>query len=147
MYVKNIIKESINKIILEKTQISEELQYHFDNNISITDNIFRHGSEKYFEIVNESRELYNMGYQFSDFDVEILKSEVGTFVNTTEGKVPLDFPFEYEGSLNEGKKKKKKKDPPIGKPKAGGSKKPTCMTTLIRHTKISIPIRTTWWTR
>jgi hypothetical protein len=123
MYVKSIIKESINKIILEKTQISEELQYHFDNNISITDNIFRHGSEKYFEIVNESRELYNNGHQFNDFDIEILKSEVGTFVNTTEGKVPLDFPFEYEDSLNEGKKKKKKKDPPIGKPKTGGSKK------------------------
>jgi hypothetical protein len=122
MNLKNIIREGINNIILQKNVISEELKYHFENNISITDNIFRHGSEKYFGIVNEARELHKKGYSFDEFDIEILESEVGTFVNTTEGKIPLDFPFEYEGSLNEGKKKKKK-DPPIGKPKSGGSKK------------------------
>jgi len=122
MNLKNIIREGINNIILQKNVISEELKYHFENNISITDNIFRHGSEKYFDIVNEARELHKKGYSFDEFDIEILESEVGTFVNTTEGKIPLDFPFEYEGSLNEGKKKKKK-DPPIGKPKSGGSKK------------------------
>lgn len=121
MNLKNIIREGINNIILQKNVISEELKYHFENNISITDNIFRHGSEKYFDIVNEARELHKKGYSFDEFDIEILESEVGTFVNTTEGKIPLDFPFEYEGSLNEGKKKKK--DPPIGKPKSGGSKK------------------------
>jgi len=122
MNLKNIIREGINNIILQKNVISEELKYHFENNISITDNIFRHGSEKYFDIVNEARELHKKGYSFDEFDIEILESEVGTFVNTTEGKIPLDFPFEYEGSLNE-VKKKKKKDPPIGKPKSGGSKK------------------------
>jgi len=123
MNLKNIIREGINNIILQKNVISEELKYHFKNNISITDNIFRHGSEKYFDIVNEARELYKKGYSFEEFDIEILESEVGTFVNTTEGKIPLDFPFEYEDMLNEAKKKKKKKDPPIGKPKSGGSKK------------------------
>ena len=122
MNLKNIIKENLNKIILDKNIISEELKYHFENNISITDNIFRHGSDKYFDIVNEARELHKKGYSFDEFDIEILESEVGTFVNTTEGKIPLDFPFEYEDTLNEGKKKKKK-DPPIGKPKSGGSKK------------------------
>ena len=120
MNLKNIIREGINNIILQKNVISEELKYHFENNISITDNIFRHGSEKYFDIVNEARELHKKGYSFDEFDIEILESEVGTFVNTTEGKIPLDFPFEYEENLNEGKKKK---DPPIGKPKTGGSKK------------------------
>ena len=123
MNLKNIIREGINNIILQKNVISEELKYHFENNISITDNIFRHGSEKYFDMVNEARELHKKGYSFDEFDIEILESEVGTFVNTTEGKIPLDFPFEYEENLNEGKKKKKKKDPPIGKPKTGGSKK------------------------
>ena len=122
MNLKNIIKENLNKIILDKNIISEELKYHFENKISITDNIFRHGSDKYFDIVNEARELHKKGYSFDEFDIEILESEVGTFVNTTEGKIPLDFPFQYEDTLNEGKKKKKK-DPPIGKPKSGGSKK------------------------
>jgi hypothetical protein len=122
MNLKNIIREGINNMILQKNVISEELKYHFENNISITDNIFRHGSDKYFDIVNEARELHRKGYSFNDFDIEILESEVGTFVNTTEGKIPLDFPFQYEDTLNEGKKKKKK-DPPIGKPKSGGSKK------------------------
>lgn len=122
MNLKNIIREGINNMILQKNVISEELKYHFENNISITDNIFRHGSDKYFDIVNEARELHKKGYSFNAFDIEILESEVGTFVNTTEGRIPLDFPFQYEDTLNEGKKKKKK-DPPIGKPKSGGSKK------------------------
>jgi len=123
-YLRTVIKENLNELILSKSTISEDLKYHFDNNISITDNIFRHGSEKYFELVNEARELHKKGYSFNEFDIEIIESEVGTFVNTTEGKIPLDFPFEYDNTLNEGKKKKrKKKDPPIGKPKTGGSKK------------------------
>ena len=121
VYIKNIIKESINKHILNKIQISEELQYNFDNHLSITDNTFRHGSEKYFDIINEARELYNNGYRFNDFDKEILESDAGTFVKLKSGKtVALDFPFEYE-TLNEAEYKGKKVS--LNKPKSGGSKK------------------------
>lgn len=121
VYIKNIIKESINKLILNEIQISEELQYNFDNNLSITDNTFRHGSEKYFDIINEARELYNNGYRFNDFDKEILESDAGTFVKLKSGKtVALDFPFEYE-TLNEAEYKGKKVS--LNKPKSGGSKK------------------------
>ena len=35
--------------------ISEHLQYHVNNNMSITDNIFRYGSESYFNLLKESR--------------------------------------------------------------------------------------------
>ena len=121
MYIKNIIRESINKSILNEIQISEELQYHFDNNLSITDNAFRHGSEKYFDIINEARELHKKGYRFNNFDKEILESEAGTFVTLKNGKtVALDFPFEYE-TLNEAEYKGKKVS--LNKPKSGGSKK------------------------
>ena len=121
MYLKKIIKESINKKIIEKNIISEEMKYHIDNNLSITDNIFRHGSEKYFEIVNEARQLHGNGYRFNDFDTEILESEVGTFVKLINGDtVALDFPFEYV-NLNEAEYKGKKVS--LNKPKSGGSKK------------------------
>ena len=121
IYLKNIIKESINKKIIEKNIISEEMKYHINNNLSITDNIFRHGSEKYFEIVNEARHLHKNGYRFNDFDTEILESEVGTFVKLINGDtVALDFPFEYV-NLNEAEYKGKKVS--LNKPKSGGSKK------------------------
>ena len=94
LYLKNIIKESINNLVVESNNISEELQYHLNNKISITNNIFRHGSDKYFNVVNEARKLKDKGYRFDDFDIEILESEVGTFVTTESGKIlPLDFPM------------------------------------------------------
>ena len=120
--LKNLIKENVNKILIEKTQISEEFQYHLDNNISITDNIFRHGSEKYFDIINEARELYKKGFYFDDFDREILESDAGEFVKLKSGKVvALDFPFEYDNILTEAEYQGKKVE--LNKPKAGGSKK------------------------
>jgi hypothetical protein len=119
--MKNIIKESVNQLILEKIEISKELKYHFDNNVSITDNIFRFGSEKYFDVINEARKLYDKGYQFDNFDREILESEVGKIVTLKTGKkVPLDFPFEYENLMESEFQGKKVQ---IGKPKKGGSKK------------------------
>lgn len=121
MDIKKVIKENVNRLILENITISKELQYHIDKKISITENVFRFGSDKYFELINEARELHKNGYIFDSFDNEILESEVGTIVTLKTGeKIPLDFPFEYE-NINESEFKGKKVQ--IGKPKKGGSKK------------------------
>lgn len=101
----------------EKMVISEQLQYHLDNKISISENVFRYGSPKYFEVINEARELYKKGYgQWSEEDIEILESERGKFFIYEGERLPLDFPL-----INEAEYKGKKVE--LNKPKSGGPKK------------------------
>jgi len=113
----NMIQNILQEFIQVKQTISENLQYHIDNNISLTENAFRHGSPKYFEVINEARELYNKGFgEWSEEDIELLESDRGKFFIYEGERLPLDFPM-----VNEAEYKGKKVE--LGKPKSGGSKK------------------------
>lgn len=115
-----ILEKTISKILM-KEQMSDELKYHLDKKISLTENMFRYGSDKYFDVIKEAREFYKKGFEFDEFDKELLESDLGTIVKTKSGKeIPLDMPFEY-GSINEAEYQGKKVE--LNKPKAGGSKK------------------------
>jgi hypothetical protein len=97
--------------------ISENLQYHLDNNISLYENVFRYGSEQFFLVINEARELYNSGYiKLSESDIELIKTDIG-LKGIYEGKeVWLDIPM-----INEAEYKGREVE--LNKPKRGGSKK------------------------
>jgi len=114
----NLIKNILKEYSSEKNIMSEELQYHIDNKISLTETMFRYGSPKYFKVINEARELYNKGMiMVSEEEEEILKSDLGKVIKTKEGKtIPLDFPM-----VNEAEYKGKKVE--LNKPKTGGPKK------------------------
>mgnify|MGYP006442344955 CR=1 FL=1 len=114
----NLIKNILKEYSSEKNIMSEELQYHIDNKISLTETMFRYGSPKYFKVINEARELYNKGIiVVSEEEEEILKSDLGKVVKTKTGKtIPLDFPM-----VNEAEYKGKKVE--LNRPKTGGSKK------------------------
>ena len=158
------------KEILTEAEVSRELWYHINHNISLEECVFRYGSPKYFTLINEARLL--QCEQNIDFDNQtraLLETDLGKFATYKGEEVALDFPM-----INEEKKltyndfvrmvrddmmagaapdekpsdkqvasrakslyndylqgasvddlfeaKKKKKDPPIGKPKRGGSK-------------------------
>ena len=118
--IRQVAREEANKIVFGRP-ISEGLSFHIDNSIPICDNIYRHGSDRYFSLVNESRELWKEGkLNLCEADVEVMESDLGTFVEYRGQEVPLDFPMRLEE-----KKKKKKKDPPLNKPKrnTGSGKK------------------------
>ena len=157
------------KEILTEAEVSRELWYHINHNISLEECVFRYGSPKYFTIINEARLL--QCEQNIDFDNQtraLLETDLGKFATYKGEEVALDFPMineaivDYDFSKEElirvikqlkrgasteigmikafekalgreltddeirGSKldenKKKKKDPPIGKPKRGGSK-------------------------
>ena len=114
----NLIKNILKEYSSENMIMSEELQYHIDNKISLTETMFRYGSPKYFKAINEARELYNKGMiVVSEEEEEILKSDLGKVIKTKEGKtIPLDFPM-----VNEAEYKGKKVE--LNKPKTGGPKK------------------------
>ena len=106
--------------------LSEGLRHHIDTATPLTDNIYRIGSDEYFNIIREARIEYQKGnYKpLNEEEEEMLKSNLGEWAEFEGESVPLDFPM-YTETLEEKKKKKKKKDPPIGKPmkNTGGGKK------------------------
>jgi len=78
----------------------------------IENNIFRVGSERYYEYFREAREQYHAGnLEVDAADLDIIESNLGEFAQWRGENVALDCIFEAE----------EKK--PIGKPMRGGPKK------------------------
>ena len=112
--ISSILKTS--KIIREA---SHELRYHYENDISVVDNIFRPGSEKYFALIREAKMFRNTSI-IKASDSDLLDSDIGSFAAYDGALVPLDFPQEYTEKIAA---KHKGKDVTLNKPKRGGSKK------------------------
>ena len=116
----------LNESVASREILSEGLKYHIDNKKPLTEHVYRAGSANYFNLWAEARALYSRGIieVTNEDDLGILlETDLGHFDLYEGQKVPLDFIFEeIEEELDEAAKAKKK-DPPIGKPKRGGSKK------------------------
>ena len=78
------------------TEISENLNYHIENEIPLVDNIFRPESESYFQLLKESRECYERGIfeSLNEIDEYLFKyTEIGVFEEYKGEIVPLDLPM------------------------------------------------------
>jgi hypothetical protein len=102
--IRKVLTEStLNSMILtEDVTISEKLKYHLENNISLSENIFRIYSDSYFDLINEVRELYKHGYiTLNEEDRELVETDLGRKVILEDGStVYLDAPI-YEDDLND----------------------------------------------
>ena len=79
----------------------------------IENNIYRVGSEKYFEYFREAREEYYAGnLEVEPHEMDIIEGNLGEFATFKGENVALDCIFEEE-----------EKNPPLNKPKVGGAKK------------------------
>lgn len=89
--------------------VSESLKYHLDNNKPITENIYRPGSEAFFEVIKEARQMFDLGkVKLCDIDKEIFEStEIGNFAYFKGELVPLDLPMETVIDINEAEYKGK----------------------------------------
>jgi hypothetical protein len=87
----------------ESINVSESLKYHLDNNKPVTENIFRPGSEAFFNVIKEARELFDLGrIDLCDIDKELYEStDIGKFGIFNGELVPLDLPMENIEELNE----------------------------------------------
>lgn len=112
--------------LISKSLISENLQYHIDKNIPLMENVFRIGSDAHLSMIKEARKLYTRNVlDLCEEDKALMETHLGEFDLYENEIIPLDLPMLSEDEqLDEKKKakKKEKKDPPIGKPKRGGSK-------------------------
>jgi hypothetical protein len=96
--------------------IAEALDWHLTNQVPLQENIFRVGSEKYFELFRTARELQLEGViQLSELDRILLEeTDIGEFELYEGTMVPLDCPMIAEED---------EATPPLNKPKRGGPKK------------------------
>ena len=107
----------------ESVNVSESLKYHLENNKPITENIFRPGSEAFYEVIKEARELFDLGrVNLCDVDKELYEStDIGKFEMFNGELVPLDLPMENILELNEAEYHGK--EVKLNHPMRGGAKK------------------------
>jgi hypothetical protein len=99
--IKEMLEEHLDKslILKENVKISDDLKYHIDNSISLTNNIFRVYSEGYFKLVNEVRDLWEKNLiGLNEEDRMMVESDLGKKIKVNGEIVYLDAPFilEYE---------------------------------------------------
>lgn len=130
--LKKLIKEALDEqldkslILKGRAMVSESLQYHIDNGLTLTNNIFRAYSESYFDLVNEVRELWEDGLiKLNEEDTLMVESDLGKRVKIGEEIVYLDAPFEIENEEVLEEAKHRGKNVKLGKPfrTPGGPKK------------------------
>jgi hypothetical protein len=112
----------LNESLVKKDILSENLRYHVDKQLPLTENTFRYGSQSFLNLWAEARSLYLREIiHVNEDDKEILEeTDLGNFGLYENQKVPLDLLLLENEELEEADKKK---NPPLGKPKRGGSKK------------------------
>tara|TARA_B100000963_G_C22619323_1_gene669060 strand:+ start:1783 stop:2406 length:624 start_codon:yes stop_codon:yes gene_type:complete len=126
-FISEIIESELKEIIILKesfdSEISSDLNYHVNNNLSVHNSIYRYASDKHLELIKEVRSLYNKNnIVLCENDEHIIESDAGLFGEYRGEQVLLDLPFEKQyDEINEAKYKGKKVK--LNQPKRGGSKK------------------------
>ena len=131
--IKEILIEYVEQLqspslfLKESVNVSPELKYHVDNNLTLPNNIYRVYSEGYFRLVNEVRDLYENGdIILNEEDRLMVQSDLGRIVVIDGREIYLDAPFEVieeEDVLEEAKHRGK--NVKLNKPfrTSGGPKK------------------------
>jgi len=99
--------------ISHEDTLHEGVSYHLENNLPLVESIYRYGSEKFFETIEEARKLFEEGkINLTGSDLELIRTDIGSFGVYEGNDVPLDLP------LNEDEDHQ-----PLNKPHKGGPKK------------------------
>jgi hypothetical protein len=128
--ITKLIKENLEKfvnrtlVLKKKVDISEELEYHINENLTLANNVFMVYSEKYFDLINEVRDLWMKDLiHLNEEDEQIVMSDIGK-VALFEGKlVYLDAPIEDEDFDYINEAKYKGRTVTLNKPMQGDVKK------------------------
>lgn len=139
-YIKNylslLLQNKNIQLVNENKKIDEALSFHIKYDIPIYQNVYRQGTESYFNMINECKQLYTSKQIIvRQEDKELFESDIGEFISINNKIFSLDFPYEYtkyetiEENTSEDKccrideVKYKNKEVQLNKPKRGGTKK------------------------
>jgi len=94
------------------------LEYHLENGLSLSENVYRYSSERFIQLFAEARDAWRDGLiELNEEDAHLLEStDIGEYGIFEGEKVPLDLPMVDEAEY-------KGKDVALNKPKRGGPKK------------------------
>ena len=94
------------------------LEYHLENRLSLSENVYRYSSERFIQLFAEARDAWRDGFiELNEEDAQLLEStDIGEYGVFESEKVPLDLPMVDEAEY-------KGKDVALNKPKRGGPKK------------------------
>lgn len=120
-HLRQIIREECLKSAAaagETPKLNEGVAWHIQEGVPFDSPVYRVGTQKYFELIKEARALYVTGQYFpqSDFEKEMLESDLGEMGIYESVEVPLDLPMK-DDALEEAKYKGKEVE--LGKPKRG----------------------------
>ena len=98
----------------QELSLKEAVEFHLENQISFTENVFRPGSDMFFQMIDEAKRLYKEGkYTPADeYEIDMLNSDIGEVAEFEGQTVVLDFPIEegleecWSGYTQKGMKKK-----------------------------------------
>ena len=77
-----------------KKLVSENLQYHINENIPLMESVFRIGSDAHLSVIKEARKLYSRGVlDLCEEDKGIIETHLGEFDLYEDEIVPLDLPM------------------------------------------------------
>lgn len=103
--VRRVLLESINHPMeLKKgVKVSDELRYHLDKKIPLSENVFKEYSKSFINLINEVRNLYNNDLIYlNGEDRWIVESDLGKKVILENGQVIyLEVPVEDQSFLSE----------------------------------------------
>jgi hypothetical protein len=103
--VKRVLEEYVNHPmrLKESVNISDELKYHLDKKIPLSENVFKTYSKSFINLINEVRSLYrNNLIELNDEDKYIVESDLGKKVILENGNVVyLEVPVEDQEFLSE----------------------------------------------
>ena len=98
------------------------LQYHLNNNLTLSECVYRYSSDSFIQLFAEARQAFRDGkIVLSEEDLLLLETtDIGEYGMYEGQKVPLDLPM-VDQELDEAQYKGKNIS--LNKPKRGGSKK------------------------
>lgn len=102
--MKDLIKKALvtevvseKMVLTEGAQASENLIYHINEGLTLSENVFRIYSDEFFNLINEVRNLYQLGLiHLNEEDKWIVNSNIGETALYEGETVWLDIPFEIE---------------------------------------------------
>jgi len=120
-YLANEIRDGLTgPVLISGTKVSDGLRYHIDNNIPLTNPIYRKFSKEFFNLLKEAKELHESGELIICADSEwMLQGNFCQFAEFNGEQVPLDCPMELENEefILKSAAEYKGKKVPVGKPR------------------------------
>ncbi len=87
--------KTFESVVNPTNQISEGLQYHIENKISLMESVYRIESDAWLDLVNEARSLWETAQiELDDEDIFLISTDAGLKGIYEGEEVLLDVPFE-----------------------------------------------------